>query len=719
DKSVLSVWKRPGGGGFYYGYEGGAGLVKEGKDPIRWAISEDEITQLLGGRWREVLALSRAGRLFGLAGDGGVETLFAGAGTGVELATARRAFAWENRLLFMTQAAAVLHDVERRTYQRIRLPAWLLDQGTELVQSERWLFGLNADRRKVEGAVDLSSLPDGGFVDLKRRLPGATGRLLARPWNDGNLAVIDGAGTVHRIDSAGGHTLLTGPPRYDLTNPKDVLVTRTGLWLASDGGLDFYNTAQRSWIDREKLGLNLREVGEEKIEGLTLAKDQLLARIADGRLINLSSGETMIGDADVLGISDATLSDAMHRGSHLYLAGEGAIVRYNMVKRRSDRRWKMPAGVEDVDLLDFHLGEPIALAAGKLWLGESRSVSPGAGKVLAASVDDGWVWTVRQEQTAGERFLMGHPLREKAVEVDAPRCFFRNPRAPTATSITDARRIDSGWIAVLHPSGLDFYSEEARSWHQGPQFDASGNAARLYRLGEYLAWVTGGNGGDYRVGHVAISQLPKPDSCSTASFSPDLDPPVTAQAVAVNEKEGAIAWIDQGGGGVDRWQAGQKRTVLVNSGNPPDPGTFRRVFVSGNRTNESDERRLLFTTADCIWSYELKDHSWRRIRFMGWQLPSFESLNLEPAEGGHMVTATHGRDSWIGFLPLDSGEVPLKAVALPAELRFPHPGEQIVDVVKSSDGHWIFVLEDRLKTLDPEARTWLPDIIFPTSDRSR
>ncbi|MCP4589690.1 MAG: hypothetical protein GY842_03005, partial [bacterium] len=33
DKSVLSVWKRPGGGGFYYGYEGGAGLVKEGKDP--------------------------------------------------------------------------------------------------------------------------------------------------------------------------------------------------------------------------------------------------------------------------------------------------------------------------------------------------------------------------------------------------------------------------------------------------------------------------------------------------------------------------------------------------------------------------------------------------------------------------------------------------------------------------------------------------------------
>lgn len=691
-----------------YGYNGGAAAVSGGKPGRRWELAGEQVVQIIG-LGREPAALTADGDVYSLPAQGDPKTLFQRGGTAADPRRFTEGFAAGDRVLLTGAGAATLHDVRRRTYTDVdpaALPPWLTDGRTRKVVSGSRVYGLVSQGRVATAAsLDMSSLGGAGgpsgpaAIGSTPAVPGPVRQM--RPWTGGGVAVIDGNGSLHRLEVGKGDAL-TGPPQpaLDRIRLRDVADVGGGTVIAASGGIRLYDHAKREWSGWGAGGLDGGDIA-----GIAVGADDLFLHTGKERLGRLD-GRVLIGQERVT-VKAAELTDALMDADQLFLAGQGVVEQYSLSARSVVRRWKPPGGggVRIVDVLGH---EPLTLSDGHLALGDTLLGGTG-GRVLSVSTDAARIVTVREQN--GARYIRTHAV--PAPRDDAQdQCLFRTPAAGgQARRLTDARALGDGWLLAATDDGLRLYSEAARSWYmvRGP----SKGPIRLHRAGDHVVLSAGQN--PALVQFIPVSAITRPASCSTAAVTlPDQWTEV--RSISIDETAGTAVWLAPDGAVVS-WQAGMALPVLAPATLAPRTDAMLRVFSIGG----PDDRRLAFAMADGLALYRLADQGWTRaaLQAEGIPLRGVSDVTLEPDGAGHMVTARlpDGRvfaGSWNGA----ATTVAMTGIPPLSVPPFVQSGNAVADVV--SDGpYWMFLLDDRLKRFDPKARRFAPDILFPAAGTPR
>ncbi|MCW2243160.1 hypothetical protein [Azospirillum canadense] len=698
DRPVLSVTRVR--DRVVYGYSGGAARVVQAAVQRRWELPGKQVAQIvtLGP---DLAALTADGDVYALPDAGDPTAAFVRGGTAADPKGFTRAFGVGDQVLLTGPRKALLHDVRRRTYADIdpaALPSWLTDGRTPTVVAGTLLYGLVPQGGAVAGeALDLSTLAATGTA-AAGTTPAVAGPIRrARAWPGNAVAVIDGGGSLQRLQ-IDTRQPMTGAadPALDRAQLRDVLSDGNRTVVATGSGVRSYDHAMRQWSEWAATDLDGGD-----IRGLAGDGGRLLLHTGAARLAR-PDGHVLIGK-DRPTLDTAGLSDAWRVNDLLYLAGRGVVERYDLAARSVTQRWRTPGGgaVSLVDLLD---GQPLVLSDGRAVLG-GTVLGAGAGRVLSVSVDPARIWTVREE--GGSRHIRTH---SRAAPADAAqdRCLFRTAAAGgRARRLLDARALGDGWLLVLTDDGLRLYSETARSWY--PVAPMRVTPERIHRAGAHVVLVAGGN--PARVQSIPVASITRPDSCATAPVSLP-ENWTEARSVSVDEAAGTAAWLATDGS-VHAWQDGTARMLLATPAPAPQTVSFLRVFQV--------HERLAFALPDGLAVYDTRDHAWSRVALRAADKPARDivDLTLEPDGDRYAVTVrTADGKVYVGPWATGAATVRLDEVRSPGLPAFAQSGAAILDAT-SENGLWSFLLEDRLKRFDPIRRRFAPDIVFPAVDRSR
>ena len=709
-RPVTTAWAERPGHSFLYAVPGEVGRITGGvRGEPRWVLAPEagRVTALLPGPGGIPLALLEQGALLSLQSTGRAAPAWTPQRTGVDFTSFRRAVAVGDDIVLAGPDGAVAHDVVTRRHERLTGPGaapWLWQPGTPLVAAGRTVYGLERDGGDLVARwLDLTA-PDREATTVgDPRIAAPPGRPEDWPvhaWGALGLSAIDADGRAHLL-SRGVARPLTGGPAAALADAewRDVAIVDDDLLVATDRGLWGYTATGRAWS-----GPFGAAVDDGDFRSLAVTEDRLLVVTGRGRLADAAAGEVLIGGGEAVGTIAATASDARRRGDALYLAGAGMVARYGLSQRSVEALWDVP-GAGAVRIVDVVDGLPLTLSGGRLALG-GEAMSDGADPVVAASVGNGDIWAVRQ--ASGHRYLEAAPLADPFDEAQR-RCLFRSPTAGSgSTVIVDAVPLADDRIAVLTDAGLAVYDAAARSWRRGPDWPV-GDGDRLAVLGDRLVHV-GGRPGARRFAHLPLAALVPASGCATEPLSPPVSAETVAE-IAVDAATGTAALLT-GDGAVVLWRDGRAVTLLHGPAGAPPSESLRSVTADG--------RDLLITADDGLWRYQPRSGRWSSVALtigmaaLQSVADVWRDIVLEPADDGFSVTAVDADGTvFTGRLAPRAATVSLSPLPSTVVPSLGQPAEALVDVADLGDGHWSFLLTDRLRRLDPATRRWAPDIVFP------
>jgi hypothetical protein len=687
--------------GFFFAYREGLGLVQD-EAVVTWEMPDRDVVKLLYDG-DDVLAFTQQGNLFALTGTPlTITEVFVGTQTSLEPEQFINAAGAGSQVLLVGPDGALLHNSSERRYEDLSarlVPDWLYNPTTRFLNAGTNIYALLP---LADGRLNIRTLPATEFLTADFFTRGAIQDVSARatsaavaqvwPWSQG-IGVLQDNGIVDRLTPQ-NQTREIGPALAGFHNPTIVDVTSLNgnLVIASPAGLVTYDQANRS----------LAETGAyNNLRAIEAFGNNLLLVTAQGQLLRHDPRNpvSLIGAAEGFAISDAALSDGLLAQQNLYLAGSGRVEQYNADLRRMVERWDLP-GQGAVRLAGIVDGKPVALTAGRAAWGDAEL--PGEGVVVALSLDDHYIWTVREGGDG--RYLVGHP-RQNPLSTSEARCFFRNPSAGAINRIQDARALPNGPIAVATDGGLRFYDPAARSCFLGPE-NVLPSGGRLYLLGDYLAAVSPI---EDRLWLIRAGGVRVPGSCATGRVVLQDVTAVTVRAVTINEQTNRAAWITTEQA-VVQWQNGQSSVTLPAVSEGPATSEIQRVYNRGNY--------WFFTTANALWRYDLSLRRWQPIALQfNTAAPVIAAINLESYSGEETVVV-QGQDGsfYLGTFSGNSTTVSLSRIFTPPTETFNGTAASLLDVQQRGELLWTFVLDDQIRYYNPQQRQWGRSISLGTAD---
>lgn len=691
---VEFVLAEPERDGFYFGYQGGAGLVTAAWEVVVWEIAGETVLRL--ARWDDnVLALSANGHVYRLTvGQEPAQLLARGGGT-LAPVDYTAALAAGDVVVFVGVKGGLIHHVRERTYVDLAaesLPDWLIAPTTRFVSVGAWVYVLsqgNGSATEIRAlAADDMADPTyfrGGGIDLvaAASVPAAVAGVW--PWPPEALGVLTSDGRVYRATSAGVSDLIGPRVQHDVTQFRDVAQTSTRFYGLEPTKLAAYSLAQRAWVQTDAPAL----AEDESFMEMAALGQTLFFQTNLGRLLAAGSDEALIGDATGFSMAPALLSDALLEGDRLLMAGDGRIDAYDLDRRRIVDRWQTGDSAA-IALKGVVGGQPLALSDQIAYLGD-EALSPAAGPVIGLSYADPLIWTVRRGPAGA--YVLGQPPAGDAV------CYFRQPATPEATALRDARDLpDGSLVAVATDAGLRFYRPEARRWYRATP-NPLPDGGRVYLVAGHLIFLAPDRTG-VRLEFARYDALDVPDSCADEPIGLTIANTVTARAAAVSESTGRVAWIDPNGAVVE-WTGGVETQLLAPTG-ATAIDRLRRVFQRGDE--------LLFTTDDGLRRYQLDERGWQSVNLI--DVPSGD-INIEAGDDSDIVTlrAASG-DLFMGSLASGAANVTMQPLFTPPSATFDAAPGALVDAQSRADGVWTFLLRDRIRYYDTADRAWSESASF-------
>lgn len=696
DQKIQITLSLPGKNGFYFTYDGGAGLTQQinPRDIVEWSLPGEQITQIFFAG-PDTMALTRQGNLYTLSESGEVIPVHKVTKTNFDPELFTDAVATGDTVLFVGSEGAVIHDVLTRHYEDVpknQLPEWMIDSDTQLVGVGTDIYAVTKsnDRQALIYHLDGNEINDS--ADLQNQSHDAQPQIVPGPviqiwpWATTGIGLIGGDGSLYRI-TRDKVDRLTGAAVNEMNNLPmlDVIERGNDFIVSTRQGLRTYDLNNRAW------GEFIPPPADRRAEELTLWNGQLLMRTDASRLVRQSStNPVLIGDPEGFHISDDGLSDAVLQGNLLFLAGDGVAEVYDMELRRIINRWDPPTdGALTIESIINDV--PLTLGDQRTFLGE-QEIDSIAGAVVSVSAGNGRIWTIRR--SGQERYLKSYALSSPSVANAS--CLFRTPYARGVNQIFDARDLPNDLIAVATNAGLFFYRAEARSWYT-TSINKSLINPRVYVINNHLI-LTYGAPGAKTVTTVQLSSIPTPHSCSTDIVQLS-DETTVVESVTVDESGKKMAWLDRSNR-VISWNNSNQQVILATPGGGPRPESLRRVYQ-----RPSD---LLFTTDNSLWRYNLTLRSWHQIALQG--IPSDTAIaDIDiSAEGQQQILLVRMENGihLLGTFELTSGHIVLNTIHTPNTETFNARADELLDIQERNDGLWTFVLKDEIKYLDPATRSW-------------
>jgi hypothetical protein len=520
---------------------------------------------------------------------------------------------------------------------------------------------------------------------------------LAAPVRSANsdsvgLRVVDGEGVSHRathgepgaMEREIGAALPAGFRLVDLDARSDDLVA------AATDAIWRYSTANRAWSpfvagvpgDTIK-AIALSGVGVQ--DGLFAVTAKELAVVRQGE-----AWAALVGAGEGLPIAATQVSDAIQIGETLWLGGEGTVVAYDLSSSRVLR--SLTGGSGEVRFLAAVENQPVWLSGKQVLLG-GTVVS--RGEVLDAweSPEGFTFWTRVQE---GGTYLAS---TDRAFSNRA--CFYLGSAAP-AGELVDARSIGSGRLLVVTSRAGGIYDSSNHRWLVS-NLPATGSDARLYRLGDYLAYMVGG-----QIWFTQASRVRNVDGCSRDSVTIDWGAPASFASIAIDESSANVAWL-QRDGRVVRWSSGQTGQVLAAVNNGPVTSEIRRAGITGEN--------VWLATNSAIWFYNLGTRRWSSAQF-GQSRTWSEIDVVEVSVGELAVTVWSGDGAFSGRASVGQNQVALRSTRPP---RFPEFTEDMRTLVDSSNDsqNWVFLFETASYEWAPRGEHWVARYSLPEPRRDR
>ncbi len=697
--------------GLWYARPGEVGWIQGGKVLGRWTLPADEarIRQLVHTDTGMALGLSDAGSILRFArGEETPEPVYSapprvvGPPENEKEVKFHHVLAEGDRVLFIGTDRALAHGLRDRSYRWHKhndLARWLYDDKTHFVKTDSWYYAVTVSVGQAEVyRFTLSALPPlAETPEPLAKVPMGVLRA-AVAWADDGIALLDEGGGLRLIE-------VNGQVRYEKSDsPRgpihDIEAFPDRLLVATDQGLYRYDLDTRGW---NSLG---PPKGKPALRAIASRKQEIFGVTAGGRLIDAKTGDRLVGSEGQHQVTSGALDDVLLVGKKLYLAGSGYVDEYDTEQRELSNQWRLSTRKGAVELVAVLDGQPLTLAAGMLSLGRDP-IAPSAGKVLSASLGDGFIWTVRRH--GDRRYLRSHRISAPfAVEHDE--CRYRHPVSHyRGKRILDALPLDDRRLLVLTDTGLETYDRLAHNWHGG--IERSGSPGdRLYRLGNQVLWAKHGTHGF----HLSLFDPGRPWKAGHCDAQIDVLPasrkPKKVRDFAVDETHGQLAWLDRKG--ILQFRDGTR----VGGDELPDPSSFLRFHIA-------QKDLWLFASAQAAWTYDVRRQQWKRHRFMG--VPGDVKIHdviMENDRGRVLVNLVAAADGAIfsgDFSPTGGGNIrvtPLRRAEVePTALGT----SDLIDVQMDSRGHWLLLFGDRLVGYDPNPRRWIGQIRFPSADVSR
>lgn len=764
------------GQGFYFGYNGGIGVVAEkGHQPWNapdkrcstWMMpgsyAAEKIMMLGHGSYsnrEDLLALGLSGKLFSLDKEDigtvdrsgqpqtGLRVVFEGERTSMKPEEFTSATAFGDIVLFTggTNAKNVLaHNIVTRSYKNVplnSLPGWVRQPNLTMVTSGPDVYAVVQQDRNAHiyhlaeadaAAANFGASANEGIV---------TGTALrVRDW--------DGKGIGLLTDTAKGDgRLFKFAPRKEAliglyalemnyTTFRDAASYNDGIVMATAEGIRHYNYSTRAWSRYHRLP------GDGVPGEVVYHRGSVLVRTTRGSLMELPSRggfNPRIGGQEGFDISDGQVSDALEKNGSLYIGGNGRINRYELAERRVVKRWNLPCS-GPVKLMDIVNGRPLSLCGGTAFIGD-RALDPSAGKIVNISTADDFIWTVRSAGSHRylKRYPAGNPFSQTA------KCYFYRPYMGTG-KIYDVAALNDGSVAVSTAKGVRFYSPTARSWYRKVLRDPIPPGSldgRIYGTSDHLVFAAKKRDG-FTLTMVDKNSLYMPPSCSDDQVLVGGEIR-DVRAYTMDPQGARMAYIKRDGT-VTEWLGGVELDRLTGSAKtrPPESRYFKRVY-SREGEGETGHPGLLYFTAAMpvrntltysprLFRYDLKMRSWLEVplRFdESAKNSTMADVTMARSGGRNIVIAkTHRGRFYLGsaaFLPAGTAAngVAVKPVFTPSA-GIGAGGGRLVDVqqriqlddamdqeeYEEDPGYWTFVLKERIKYFDPRKRQWQDDVVLP------
>ncbi len=739
ESAVLCVLPFPRKDGFYFGYNGGVGLVAKGiSEP--WdqtaltnsnqlvSIPRERVVKLRfglkDGLNDEILALCASGKVYALR-EGKSRAIFEGNRTAFDLTKLVSAMAFGDNVLFLGPKGVLVHNIATRSYKDLptsQVPEWLFQRGLKSFASGETIYiALTRQQNSVIYRIPTAVAAEGDFKSIvyAATVPGTLNKI--RDWDQQGIVVLAGSENREVLRFSPDKETLIGPGFSGFQNIalRDVAPYRDGLLAATSQGLHYYDYNTRSWEPREL------PAGATPVE-VAGFKDQVVATTSHKRLVKFNPrGEAVgvIGGSIGFHFTDRQLSDVMEVNGKLYLAGSGKVYLYDPALRQVTQQWELP-GRGEVKIKGIIDNNPLVLCDSRANLG-SRTIEPEGGAVTNLSLDKNYLWTVRTISSGehrGQKFLKRYPLGSPRSKGES---FFSKPGAGLgASTIFDAAQLPQKTIAAATDAGLRFYSTHARTWLKSYPLTWVPRGDRLHFLDNFLVVTDSGQrlrspGSLFELTFVKLNTLNLGDGFSSQEAQFKAPPQRTrVRAYTLAHKIKGAAFIDESGR-VMEWRGGVQQEVLAAPQNAPIPSQLRRVY----HRDDTKGNYLVFTTRGSLFLYHLDTHRWREILIKigdGQNGEPLANINVENRGNREIVTArtVSGKFFLGAFHQPDSAStsinvnLQMEVVSIPSA-GFNSPGDPLRDVQQRNGDRWTFVLTDRLKYFNPQKRLWHRDVLFP------
>lgn len=718
--------------GFYFGFTGGIGIVSERYQPwlgsskkcTTWKLpgqnQNEKIMSLHFGPNDEVLALGMSGKVFSLdiaRVNDNIATVFKGKRTGVNPNSFQKAVSFGDLVLFQAAKKAVVHHYKKRSYTDIpleQLPNWLKQPGLQMKTSGDWVYASSV--KGGETWVYRLNLKDAEAGDFQKApslavIPGPVREF--KNWNGQGVALITGPGDGRVFHFESGKEELIGSrvPGSQKANLLDAAYFQGGMAIATPDGLLHYDYRTRSWSNY------IRVSGGSSPRELAGTGDRLFMSTSNGRLLELDHSRKftgLVGGDERFNMTDGQLSDVLVIRDKLYLAGNGWVYRYDPLLRSITVPWKVP-GQGRLRLHGIIDNLPLTTRGGMAYLG-SDALDVSAGRVLNISVNDAYIYTLRQKNNNDiylKRYDKDDPFSR------ASRCFFSTAYSGYGTGeVTDAVELANDVIALATSSGLKLYNPMYRSWVQHIEPDPLPRGGRIYKMGNEVVFA-GESGSGIQLSIMYIDSLRMPSSCGNAPVT-ILQKPRKVKAYAVKQSKDEL-YVIEPDNAVALWHGSNRFEYMPATDYAPLTADLERVYL--RETAENKFLSFVPSGYRYILRYDLVKRLWHTLSLDLSALSRgqvLEDINCESSGFQEWITLkTSGREFYSGSVDLltpkaiiPQNGIKMDRVFSPGD-GFSHPGNSILDVQQGGPDRWTFLLKDRVKYYDPQNRRWSGDIMIP------
>ena len=669
DEAVSTYLEAPSVNGIYFATAGKVGLLERSGEMTFWPIAGETVTSLARDETGALLVLTANNQTWRIAGDA-VAMINDGVAAREPLANMKRAVSAFDRLVMIGDSYLVLHDIKTRSYRsipRARLsPGLLFGADTQLYGGKDVLWGLAGDELeawRLTGSDAEPSLERLAHSWLSSK-PRATHR-------DGDaLLFVDAEGRPFRAKAVGHSiqlTALLGEADDERGPVRDVINAGDLTYLARDRRVSVYSLAERGFIDTLSMPIS------EDIREIARVDDALYFLGSNGSIVEEGRGRRLTGSDKPFSFPSARISDAMSNGKALFLASGNGVTTYSTAERSITQSLRIDAS-GPLRFAGLAGSVPIVYDGRNAWFG-NESLSIDGARVLSASKVGADIASVQYD---GEvTFLARHTIKDDRLA--PPSCYYRNP-GPASEDIIDVAAVpDVGVVSLV--GGALWLRDQAHRRFVGFMLSASSlpRNARISVIDNYLvvhneqdAWI------------VPLARLKISDSCSR--LNEDLTNETTrlsADQLAVSKSDNLVGLL-YADGEYRIWKDGTLSVQIpAVEGPQPAPQSFQSVSQMGNA--------LYFADDQGIWRYDGVRRQWARA-----VLPTMEgrraSVDVWAQEDGLVVTETYQDGRTLGAVAdPELTSIPLMSLDQWSMDALPIAPEAIKDVVRLSDGNWLYL----------------------------